>query len=70
MRGEKGVTVVLDDIVKFSNESGSLVVRQVKVHRLDMGSRVPVAKAEARLPVMVLSVEMIAAPLVIWGEAG
>jgi hypothetical protein len=47
MRGEKGVTVVLDDIVKFSNESGSLVVRQVKVHRLDMGSRVPVAKAGA-----------------------
>jgi hypothetical protein len=45
-RGER-VTIALDDLVKLSDERGLFRVGQVKVHGLDLGSGLPVAKAEA-----------------------
>jgi hypothetical protein len=43
--------VALDDVVKLFDQSGGFFVCQVKVHKSDMGWRLPVAKAEPRLPI-------------------
>jgi hypothetical protein len=47
MRGENGWGVVLDDIVKLLGKSDGFFVCQVKVHGPDMGSSMPISKAEA-----------------------